>query len=137
MRDQIIEGLIDADTIEQLLKESGLDLGLDLEKTISTCRAQEAAKKQRVEITSTSIREPVDVYAVRRQGQSQRPARLCPGCQGNVTSYMTVAVRIAQHSTSPATHARRLVILPECAGEERHNQLPDHHPTYQKHGQSL
>ena len=42
MRDQIIEGLIDADTIEQLLKESGLDL----EKTISTCRAQEAAKKQ-------------------------------------------------------------------------------------------
>ena len=53
------------------------------------------------------------------------------------TSYMTVAVRIAQHSTSPATHARRLVILPECAGEERHNQLPNHHPTYQKHGQSL
>ena len=76
MRDQIIEGLIDADTIEQLLKESGLDL----EKTISTCRAQEAAKKQRVEITSTSIREPVDVCAIRRQGQSQRPARLCPGC---------------------------------------------------------
>ena len=45
IRDQIIEGLLDADTIKQLLKEC--DLTLD--RAISTCQAQEAAKniKQR------------------------------------------------------------------------------------------
>ena len=41
IRDQIIEGLLDSDTVEELLKEK--DLSLD--KTIATCRAQEAAKK--------------------------------------------------------------------------------------------
>ena len=40
IRDQIIEGLTDGDTVEDLLKEK--DLTLD--KTIITCRAQEAAK---------------------------------------------------------------------------------------------
>ena len=46
VRDQIIEGLFDADRIEQLLKASDLTLA----KAISTCRAQEAATKQRAEI---------------------------------------------------------------------------------------
>ena len=41
IRDQIIEGLRDGDTIEHLLQET--DLNLD--KTITTCRAQEAAKE--------------------------------------------------------------------------------------------
>ena len=42
IHDQIIEGLLDADTMKQLLEESGLTL----DKAISTCRAQEPAKKQ-------------------------------------------------------------------------------------------
>ena len=41
VRDQIIEGLLDADTIKQPLKESDLKLG----KAISTCRTQKTAKK--------------------------------------------------------------------------------------------
>ena len=40
IRDQIIEGLTDDDTVKDLIK--GKDLTLD--KTITTCRAQEAAK---------------------------------------------------------------------------------------------
>ena len=42
IRDQLIEGLLDGDTVEHLLQEK--DLTLD--KAITTCRAQEAAKKQ-------------------------------------------------------------------------------------------
>ena len=49
IRDQIIEGLLDSDTVEHLLQEK--DLTLD--KAITTCRAQEAAKKQRAEIANT------------------------------------------------------------------------------------
>ena len=75
LRDQIIEGLLDADTIEQLLKEK--DLTLD--KAVNTCRAQEAAKKQRAEITNTP-REPVEVCALHRPNLPSRPAKLCPGC---------------------------------------------------------
>ena len=45
IRDQIVEGLIDGDTVEDLLKESDLTL----EATISKCRAQEAAKQQRAQ----------------------------------------------------------------------------------------
>ena len=57
IRDQIIEGLADGDTIEDLFKEK--DLTLD--KMITTCHAQEAAKRQWAEITQdtrtdTSIR---------------------------------------------------------------------------------
>ena len=76
MRDQIIEGLLDTDMVEQLLKER--DLTLD--RAISTCRAQEAAKTQRAEITNTCMREPADVYAVQRPSSSTKPAKLCPGC---------------------------------------------------------
>ena len=43
IRDQIIERLLDGDTIEELLKQQNLTL----DATITTCRAQEAAKKQR------------------------------------------------------------------------------------------
>ena len=41
--DQIIEGILDADTTEDLLQETDLTLA----KAISKCQAQEAAKKQR------------------------------------------------------------------------------------------
>ena len=63
IRDQIIEGIADGDTVEDLLKEK--DLSLDT--AISKCRAQEAAKKQRAEITNGT--DSVLVHTVR-----QRPA---------------------------------------------------------------
>ena len=47
LRDQIIEGLLDGDTVEALLQEADLTL----ERTISKCRALEAAKRQRTNIT--------------------------------------------------------------------------------------
>ena len=42
IRDQIIEGLLDADTTEDLLQE----IDLTLARAISKCQTQEAAKKQ-------------------------------------------------------------------------------------------
>ena len=77
IRDQIIEGLLDGDTVEHLLQEK--DLTLD--KAITTCRAQEAAKKQQAEIANTS-REPANVQTLRRQPNLTRPplGRSCPGC---------------------------------------------------------
>lgn len=42
LRDQLVEGVIDIDTVQDLLKEQNLTL----EKAINTCRAMEAAKKE-------------------------------------------------------------------------------------------
>jgi len=77
IRDQIIEGLVDGDTIEELLKQR--DLTLDA--TITTCRAQEAAKKQCQDITDHSvlaIRQPDKQQVSPRT--SQIGPKPCPGC---------------------------------------------------------
>ena len=51
IRDQIIKGLVDGDTIEQLLRQQSLTL----DTTITMCRAQEAAKNQHKDITNHSV----------------------------------------------------------------------------------
>ena len=79
IRDQIIEGLTKGDIVKDLLKEKSLTL----ETSVSICRAQEAARKQRAEISGVSPR----VQAV-RQGTLPRPPlskpqgnqSLCQGC---------------------------------------------------------
>ena len=48
IRDQTIEGLLDGDIVEDLLKEKDLSL----QSTVAKCRAHEAAKRQRAEIVS-------------------------------------------------------------------------------------
>ena len=50
IRDQIIEGLIDGDTVEELLQEKDLTLA----KTITKCRGLEAAKRQWAEISGAT-----------------------------------------------------------------------------------
>ena len=78
IRDQIVEGLLDGDTVEDLLKEADLTL----QTTVSKCRAQEAAKQQRAEITSTPIGHTA-VQAVRRNPSARQQQPLtgtCPGC---------------------------------------------------------
>ena len=77
IRDQIIEGLLEGDTVENLLKEKSLTL----EETVTKCRAQEAAKKQRAEITSTASGR-THVQAIRRQYNptQSHPSKVCPGC---------------------------------------------------------
>ena len=46
IRDQIIEGLRDGDTVEDLLQESELTLAT----TVAKCRSKEAAKKNRLQM---------------------------------------------------------------------------------------
>ena len=84
IRDQIIEGLIDKDTVEHLLRQQELTL----EAAITICRAQEAAKKQCRSIQDNNLEA---VLAIRQQRQQlpthrqqlthrQQPPTPCPGC---------------------------------------------------------
>ena len=72
--DQLIEGLLDGDTIEDLLQEK--DLTLD--KAMSKCRAQEAAKKQRANLAS-NYSESVAALHNQHKKQYNSPA-MCSGC---------------------------------------------------------
>ena len=121
--DQIIEGLFDVNTIEQLLKES--DLTLD--KAISMCRAQKAAKKQRAEI---HVRASLQRYI-----QSEDRVRLL----SRLSSALVVAmagtrevVSAAQHAIPHATLARILATSLGCVVEHEHYHLPFHHCTHQE-----
>jgi len=71
IRDQIIEGLLDDDTIEDLLQETDLTLT----KAVQKCQAQEAAKKQRATLHST----PENVAALKKP-QNRKPQPICQGC---------------------------------------------------------
>ena len=78
LRDQTIEGILDGDTTEQLLKEPNLTL----DTAITICRAQEAAKKQRSEMNNPI---PGAVLAVKQRRQSTNTQfssqpLTCPGC---------------------------------------------------------
>lgn len=136
IRDQIIEGLLDGDAVEHLLREK--DLTLD--KAITTCRAQEAAKKQRAEISNTSS-EPAYVQTLHRQSNLTRPplGRSCPGCGGGLHNGAAHAV---QPTTTHATYVRRLATLQECVEDRDHHRcnhnipLPLHHKPLprQEHG---
>ena len=74
VRDQIIEGLSDGDTIEDLLQMSNLTLQAAVEK----CRSREAAKKDCSEITHP----PEIVAAIQKPQQTppQHKQTTCPGC---------------------------------------------------------
>ena len=79
IRDQIIEGISDSDTVEQLLKHQNLTL----EVAITTCRAQEAAKNQCRKIQDHT---PAAVLAINHPQRKQRrpteseTTQVCPGC---------------------------------------------------------
>ena len=75
VRDQIIKGLLDGDTVEHLLQEK--DLSLD--RVISVCQVQEAAKKQRAAIQQGSSHLNESVAAL-PQKKVFTPQALCPGC---------------------------------------------------------
>jgi len=69
--DQIIEGLLDDDTVEDLLQE----MDLTLTKAVHKCQALEAAKKQRATLHST----PETVAALKKP-QNWKPQPICQGC---------------------------------------------------------
>jgi len=80
--DQLIEGILDGDTVEALLQVK--DLTLD--KAIQICQAQEAAKKQRVNMTSVHQESVAAICNL--QPPCKKPlsfttpshSAACPGC---------------------------------------------------------
>ena len=100
--DQLIEGILDGDTVKDLLQLK--DLTLD--KAIQVCQAQEAAKKQRSKMIGihqesvAAIRNPQTQarnHLVTLHIVTQEPA------QAVVANYTWVVEHDAQHSTSPVT----------------------------------
>lgn len=75
IRDQIIEGLSDGDTIEDLLQECELTLAT----TIKKCQSREAAKKHRVDITTQGTDL---VAAIQKPEEPTNQIKACPGCGG-------------------------------------------------------
>ena len=73
IRDQIIEGTSDSDTIVDLLQENNLTLA----RTISMCRSQEAAKKHRSDIHAPALKQGM---VASLQQRSHVPPQLCLGC---------------------------------------------------------
>ena len=80
IRDQLIEGILDGDTVENLLQIK--DLTLD--KAIQVCQAQEAAKKQRANMSCV---HQESVAAIRNPPRKKPPSytmpshsTTCPGC---------------------------------------------------------
>ena len=78
LRDQIIEGILDGDTIERLLQKK--DLSLD--KAICMCQGQEVAKKQRAAIQQgpSHPHESVAALETHPPKKALTPQALCPGC---------------------------------------------------------
>ena len=79
IRDQIIKGLLDGNTIEGLFQESGLTLAT----TITKCRSKEAAKKNQLQIVARDQESEV-IAAFQNPhtpGQQRRP-QICQGCGG-------------------------------------------------------
>ena len=72
IRDQIIEGLIDGNTVEDLLQQKDLTL----EAAITKCQAQEAAKRQRAEMARDASES---ISAIRKMPPKEK-LQTCPGC---------------------------------------------------------
>ena len=75
IRDQIIEGLLDADTTESLLQENDLTLA----KAISKCQALEAAKRQRDHLYEHDT-ESVAALHKPQNWKHRSPTPVCQGC---------------------------------------------------------
>jgi len=84
LRDQIIEGILDGDTVEDLLQEKDLSLA----RAIQICQAQEAAKRQRASMSTghqDSLAAVRNLPPPRRKPLSQTPSsysQACTGCGG-------------------------------------------------------
>ena len=76
IRDQIIEGLQDPDIIETLLQEKDSQLST----AISKCQAQEAVRKQRVEMTSLSHASETVQSLSNAHRNSSMTVPVCQGC---------------------------------------------------------
>ena len=128
IRDQIVEGLLDGDTVEDLLKEPNLTL----EATISKCRAQEAAKQQRAESQVSRVAtQPSKRYTNHSQHISNNVHQTTPvlGVAPHITK---VVDNSAQHSTLPIITVTKLGTLHGSAAADPINKHPPPPTTHQQ-----
>ncbi len=111
IRDQIIVGLIEGDTVEALLREK--DLSLDT--TITKCRAQEAVKKQRAEMADTS---DANIHVIRHRNSTHLPASKY--AHDVALAPTLVAVNNVLPTTLHAISVRRWATMLEYVGDNKH-----------------
>ena len=109
LRDQIIEGILDGDTVERLLQEK--DLSLD--KAIHMCQGQEAAKKQRAAIQQgpSHLHESIAALKTHPPKRALVPQALCPGCRAKphpAGRTQCPAYRVSCHSCKKIGHFARV-----------------------------
>ena len=113
--DQTIEGLLDGDIVEDLLKEKDLSL----QSTVAKCRAHEAAKRQRAEIVSGPADTAVQTLRKLRPN-TKHSKQTCPGC------FTREAADNALPSTLSTTRATKPATLRRFVNHARHT--PRRHP---------
>ena len=124
IRDQIIEGILEGDTVKDLLQVK--DLSLD--KTIQICQAQEAAKKQHA-IMSGAYQESVAAVRTPQSHRKKPPFHtaapthppMCQGCGGKIHSGVE---QDARHSTFHVTAVANWATLQKCAVADTCDQNP-------------
>ena len=78
IRDQIVEGLLDGDTVEVLLQAKDLTL----ETAVAKCRAQEAAKRQRAQLHLSHNPSIQTLRRTRPHPTPTTPMQVFSGCGG-------------------------------------------------------
>ena len=127
IRNQIIEGILDGDTVEDLLQEK--DLTLD--RAIQVCQAQEAAKRQRASMSSgyhdsvAALKKPTAIP--QEATQPWQPPVTHQPVQDVVTSLTLEVVHGALPLACLVTFAANWVILLRYAVANCHNQIPHQH----------
>ena len=127
IREQIIEGLQDGDTVEDLLQESKLTLAI----TATKCRSKEAAKNNRLQIAVQE--QDMEMVAAVHNPQLRAPQRKYHTCPAH---NIRIAAFTAQHMTESIHVATRWVILPEFAGAKR-GHTSKHHSVMAPNLQSM
>ena len=123
--DQLIEGILDGDTVEDLLQIK--DLTLD--KAIQVCQAQEAAKKQRANMSCVHQESVAAIYAIhhaRNHPATQRLATQQPVLDVE-TDYTKVAELDVQHLVFPVIIVANWVTLLRYAVVDPCYQSPSLH----------
>ena len=127
---RIIEGLLDGQIVEDLLREKDLTLA----STIAKCRAHEAAKRQRAEITGGTQEPSVQALEGPRLVSKQpppSPKQTCPGCGSAFHPggrKLCPAFRLVCHTCNKVGHLAKVcgTDIVELLGDHKDNLLPSH-----------
>lgn len=121
LRDEVVEGLRDIETIKDVLKENNLTL----DNAIAKCRSLEAGRKHCLDMTRQEP-EVMAALQITQRGRTKATVGqgICSGCGG--------AWHKGGHQQCPAynrtcAHCHKRVTLPRCVVVRQHNRGQHRH----------